>query len=492
MDSKKLQQVHSGYSEYVYRWDYYFRSFLGAEEYRDGAYLRKYIAEDQAPGNQYSQRLLETCLQNQVKSVVDTYRSFLFRIPPTRTLGNSVNDENVQEFIYDVDLDGTTLDHFMRKVADMVTIYGGAWIGCDRPAYAVETAAQEQALGIRSYATLYSPTNVLDWQYTRQINGRHQLSMLKVVEERGDTQDTIRIWYPDRICRYVVSKDDIQVIGSGYSHSNLTATRDNPVAEYGKVLSEEEFNNPLGYIPFHHVYETESYHKGIGTSDIGDVADIQRYNYQLISEAMSNIRISSHPSIVAQPDAELNGGVGAIIYVDENTQVNPYLLQPSGASIESILKVLQQNNDAIDSITHLAAVRAKTNVPVSGVSLQVQRQNLNNKLAMKASVLQQAERQLWQDFFNWQGVEQPEDFEVYYEKHFDMTDKHSDLELYRKAIEAVPHDSFVHHMHDQIAKMMVDDEEDLAMILDSIAENHKAMNIETPSTMTSTMEDDNQ
>ena len=475
MNINELKSVHPGYAEYAYRWDYYMRSYLGAEEYRDGAYLRKYIAEDQAPGNQYEQRLLDTALQNQVKSVVDTYRSFLFRIPPTRTLGAAVDDANVINFIKDVDLNGTTMDHFMRKVADMITIYGGAWIGCDRPSYAVETAAQESALGIRSYATLYSPTNVLDWAYTRQVNGRKELTYVKVVDDIQESYDCIMCWYPDRVMKYIVSKDGVQAIGSGIQAGNPNYTKDSLTQSYGKILETYEYENPLGYVPFQHVQETESFHKGVGTSDIGDIADLQRYNYQLISEALQNIRISSHPSIVAQPDAELNGGVGALIYVDETTQVQPYILQPTGASIDSILSVMEQNNKAIDDITHLAAVRAQTGTPVSGVALQVSRQNLNNKLAMKASTLQQAERRLWQMYFDWQAQVQPDEFEVYYEKSFDMKDKHSDLELYRKSIEAVPHDSFVHYMHDQIAKMMTEDEEDLQQVQESITEEHREM-----------------
>jgi len=61
-----------------------------------------------------------------------------------------------------------------------------------------------------------------------------------------------------------------------------------------------------------------------------------------------------------------------------------------------------------------------------------------------------------------------------------LRDKHSDLELYRKAIETVPHDSFVHYLHDQIAKMLVEDEEDLQQIVESIAEDHKGKGIFVP------------
>ncbi len=92
-------------------------------------------------------------------------------------------------------------------------------------------------------------------------------------------------------------------------------------------------------------------------------------------------------------------------------------------------------------------------------------------------MLERAEEWAWKQWFNWQGINQPDEFEIHYEKNFDLRDKHSDLELYRKALETVPHDAFVHYMHDQIAKLLIDDEEDLQEVLQSIADDHEEMNV---------------
>ena len=480
LTTKQLQQVHPGYAEYVYRWDYYMRSYMGAEEYRDGAYLRQYIGESQAPGDQYKQRLLDTALHNHAKVVVDTYRSFIFRNPPTRTLGPLVDNEFAPDFVQNTDLDDTNMTQFMREVNDMVSIYGNAWVGVDRPAYQVETAAQEAELGIRAYAMLYDPTCVLDWSYGKQANGAQTLDFIKVVEGQFEDYDCIKVWTPETIEEYIVSKKQLNVDSNMLTIGNSNYQRDAVVANYGKILSHTVYDNPLGYVPFQCVMDTKSFHRGIGTSDIGDVADIQRTMYNKLSELYQNIRLSSHPSIVAEPSAEINGGAGAIIYVDEQTQIQPYLLQPTGASIDGIIAAIELDVEAIDASTHLKAVKAKSGSPMSGVALQTEKALLNAKLSDRANMLQRAEIKLWKDWFAWQGIEQPEEFEVYYEKSFDLRDKHSDLELYKKAIDTVPHDAFVHYMHDQIAKMMVDDEEDLQMIIESIAEDHREMNIQTP------------
>ena len=478
IDSKELQRVHPGYAEYVYRWDYYIRSYMGAEEYRDGAYLRKYIGEEQSPGgNAYQQRLLDTALHNHAKTVVDTYRSFLFRNPPTRTLGALVDNEFALRFVNDCDLDGKTITSFMREVNDMVSIYGGAWLLVDRPAYQVDTAAQEEQFDIRSYLTLYAPAAVMDWAYQRQPNGAKRLSMVKVIEEQQHNYDVVKIWYPEKICCYTVAKQDVYTEGSGLALGNTNYSKDSVVHQYGKILDYVEYENPLGYIPFYHASDTQSFHRGIGTSDIGDVCDIQRTIYNKLSELYENIRLSSHPSIVAEPSAEINGGAGAIIYVDEATQVQPYLLQPTGASMTGIISAIEQDIEAIDAITHLKAVKAKGGSPMSGVALATEKQLLNAKLSDRAGMLERAEEWAWKQWFNWQGINQPDEFEIHYEKNFDLRDKHSDLELYRKALETVPHDAFVHYMHDQIAKLLIDDEEDLQEVLQSIADDHEEMNV---------------
>jgi hypothetical protein len=190
--------------------------------------------------------------------------------------------------------------------------------------------------------------------------------------------------------------------------------------------------------------------------------------------------LSSHPSIVAEPSTEVNGGAGAIITVTENTNIQPYLLQPTGASVESILNAIQQKVDAINEMTHLSAIKAVRNTPQSGVSLQVEREMLNAKLSDYSMMIEDAEKKIWKMFFAWQDIQPDDDFHVEYEDSFDLRDKHADLELYKKALELVPHNSFQHYIHDEIARLLISEEEDLQPILDEIKEDHASMGVTVP------------
>tara|TARA_R100001510_G_C7594302_1_gene162990 strand:- start:130 stop:837 length:708 start_codon:yes stop_codon:yes gene_type:complete len=171
---------------------------------------------------------------------------------------------------------------------------------------------------------------------------------------------------------------------------------------------------------------------------------------------------------VAEPAAEITGGAGAIITIPETTTNTPYLLQPTGASVDGILKSIEQKVDAIDDLTHLTAIKAKKG-PQSGVSLAIEKEMLNAKLADTAGVLESTEKKIWKMWFDWQGIEPDENFYIAYEKKFDLRDKHQELALYQKANEAVPNDKFQSYMKQEIARLLITDESDLQEILDSIA-----------------------
>jgi hypothetical protein len=180
-----------------------------------------------------------------------------------------------------------------------------------------------------------------------------------------------------------------------------------------------------------------------------------------------SIRLSSHPSIVAEASADINGGSGAIITVDENTQVNPYLLQASGASVDSILSAIEQKTGAIEGVTHLAATKAKKG-PQSGIALQVERDMLNVKLSDLAGVLERAERLIWNMWFDWEEITPDEEFEIHYEKKFDLRDKHQEIALFEKAKNLVPNEIFQKYLDEQIAKLLIENEEDLQFVIDGI------------------------
>lgn len=451
LTAEELQEVHPSYAENLPRWRYLISSYNGGFDYRRDRLemLRKYINEDQTPGAQYSNRLNYTALENACKLVVDTYKSFLFRSTPVRAFSNLQDNPLVEDFVEDADLDGTSLDAFIQQCNTYAMVYGSVWVGMDKPANQnVTTLAQELEGGIRPYATMITPENVTNWKYERQETGRYELTQLRVKESDSENITIYRLWNRETIQRYEFNK------------------------ETNRVTLLEEVANPIGAIPFVQLKANQSSVRGIGMSDIADVAKVQQAIFGLLSEAEQNIRISSHPSLVTTPEVDVSAGAGAIITVESTTapELKPYLLQPSGASVDSIIKMIDKHQEMIMKMTHLEAVSSTKTVAKSGVALQVEFNMLNNRLGEKATQLEKFEKKLWNLFQVWTGLRFDDEFFVEYKKKFDLRDDNADLLNYKTVIEmGVPSKTLNQELYKQIAQIVVKDGDTMDEIIAEIS-----------------------
>lgn len=465
---EQLKETHATYGRYAKTWDYLARSNAGGNEYREAGYLRKYLNEDQSPGNQYANRLISTALDNHVQTVVNVYRSYLFKTEPTRSLGLAGEFYGADDFVEDCDLDDTDLNDFQKAVSDTLSIYGTAWIAVDRPAYQAQTRAEEQALGIRPYVSMYSPLQVLDWKYERALNGRSELVYVKIREASFDTHDVIRVWTPDVVYEYHVKRNQRPAMINSGTGINNQAVADDIVLDYERIIKQVEYINPLGRVPVFCAYNGRKVQPGYATSDIADAADHQRSIYNLCSELYDNIRISSSPSLVKTADTQAAGGAGAIVTMPENLpgDLKPYLLQPSGATVDSILAAIQYHKDAIDRMTHLTAVRGEKTQ--SGTAHESDFLVLNARLSDKAAALEKVEYKIWDLFFAWQGVEPSEDFEVCYETSFSLRDKARDLAQLAQGLSLVDNPLYQAEAKKAIVEITLDDDETIEAIQQSI------------------------
>ena len=458
-----LNEKHGAYHKHLPLWDYYYRSYVGGHEYREGEFLRKYFAEDNAPTNVYRSRLDNTPFDNHVKTTIDVYRSFLFRNAPRRALGSLANNPFVESWLEDVDLDGQGMNSFMKSALDWAMVYGNVWISVDKPQYQANTMAEDLIGDIRAYATVYAPQNVTNWKYSRAANGRMLLTYICIHEECGQETDTYKIWTPEFCIRAVAEKSEV--------HN-----------EYTKIIEQEEFQNPLGYVPFINLTAQRTPVRGVGNSLIGDVADMSRSIYNKLSELEQNIRLSVHPTLVKTLETEAEGGAGAIITMDADLPAdkNPYLLQPQGSSIEGILESIKNDVDAIDRMSHLTAVRTKRSSTTSGVALQTERQLLNSMLSDLSDTISEAELKLWRIWLDWQGMDFTPEFEIEYSKSFDIRDNHLDIELLSRAMSLVPNADFHKLAQVEIAKIVFEDEQDLQFVLDSLESQEETIVIQEP------------
>ena len=445
-------QTHDGYKHHAEQATYLYRSYIGGATYRAGSYLTKYIGEDSTPGDSYYKRLLATPLDNHVASTVDIYRSFLFREAPTRELGLLVNNPLVNEWLNDTDQEGQSMNSFLKTANDLAMVLGNIWILIDKASYKVETQAEEIANGIRAYACTYTPQNVLDWYYERNIAGKPILKYIKVKESENTEYVTFTCWHEDMVEKYTVSKDDR--------------------GDLKDIVEYNVYDNPLGVVPFVNHCPIKSPTRGIGYSMMAGVADAQKYLYNLASEAEQSIRISGHPTLVKTPSADATAGAGAIVTMQEDTDpgLKPYLLQPNSATIDGILKTMETVVDNIMRSTHTSAVQGLKQSQ-SGIALQTERQLLNAKLADLSDTLKETEMSMWELWFAWAGVSAPEDFNLIYNDSFDLRDQGYELELLIKAKAAGFQDPiYIEQLNKQLATLMIEDQDALNRIMAGMEE----------------------
>ena len=435
MATTNIEHTHPLYDLNKDQWRFYVNSYLGGKDYQDGNYLSRYINEDV---DSYLRRIDLTPMDNHSKNVIHIYSSFLWRVPPTRTFNALAGNVALDPFMKDCDLDGRSLDTFMREAQVWASVYGHVWLMLDKPKSNAGTRAEELAQEIRPYITMFTPDNVLDWKWERTPSGRFKLCYLKVLESivYNDDQEQetyYRVWYEDTIESWKLADGDEILI--------------------------ESLDNPLGNIPAVFLPSQRSSTRGIGVSDLSDIAYIQKAIYNELSEIEQLIRIANHPTLIKTFGTDASAGAGAVINMpdDMDATLKPYQMQPSGQNLDAIRASITDKVEAINRQAHMGAVRGTAAVTSSGIALQTEFQMLNAKLSEKADILELAEEQLFMLFCEWQGV--TPDVEVSYPDSFDLRDYDKELTfLQQMRASGVRSVTLMQNIDMQIADLVLDDE----------------------------------
>ena len=434
--------THKDYKETITLWEYYIRSYNGGYDYTVGQYLNRYNLE---LDNEFNQRLGNTPCDNHCKNIIQIYSSFLFRVKPSRNFGSMINEPSLESFLKDADLEGNNFNSVIKQAQNYASIYGHCFMILDKPNIQARTRADELNQEIRPYLSLVTPENVLDWNFKREVNGKYYLDYLKIREEVDkDGGSYFRIWYPDRIDT-LYQKDQLEP----------------------QVLDTAD--NLIGKIPAVILYNSKSHKKGIGQSDLQDIADLQKSIYNELSEIEQLIRLTNHPSLVKTPSVNASAGAGAVIEMPEEIDSNlkPYLLQPSGANLNSIMESIKHKVEAINRIAHTGAIRTTKQQVSSGIALQTEFELLNARLSDKADNLEIAEEQLFRLYAQFQNT--TFDGEINYPDSFNIRDYATDIQFYSMAKAMnLQSPTFNKEVDKEIVRTVIDDDDTLNQAFEEI------------------------
>ena len=435
--ANEIAKVLSGndiYNTYRPQYKYLLESYLGGDEYRKAGHLQRYQTESP---QEYNSRLKTTPLPNHCQSVVSVYTSFLFREGVYRELGNIANDPAYHDFMKDADYEGRDINHFMEDVATWASVFGHAYVIVAKPDIGATTRADEVAAGVRPYLSMLTPQYVLDWEYSRDATGKYQLDYFKYIEEVNGSVTTVKEWTNDTIKTSIVDEENNSI---------------------NDIIVEE---NGMGKIPVVICYNRRSSVRGIGVSDLADIADLQKFIYNAMSEVDQSIRLNTHPSLVKTKDTNAGIGAGSVIQMEDNLDgaLKPYLLEFTGASVSSIYEAITNAIDTIDKIANTGAVRATESRQMSGYAIETEFQLLNSRLSQKANSIQLAEEGIWRLWAEYMGYEH--ECYIKYPMSFNIRDHYNDLDFYMKALVAgVPSETYRKEVYKNIADIVVGDADD--------------------------------
>ena len=436
-DYRALSSTHWLWTRNRDRWEFLLNSYTGGDEYRKGGYLTRYVLETD---NEYQARCSNTPLDNHCQNVIQTYISFLFREEPEREFEDWEDLPDVEAFLKDCDMEGRSLDAFMKQVSIWASVFGMAWIIMTKPNLGQVTVADEQMLGARPYVNLLTPLVVSDWRWERMPGGHYELAYFKYVEEVIDKITVVKEWTKETIKTWIM--DDYK------KEANL----------------ETEEPNLLGKIPAILVYNQRGITKDIGISDITDISDLQRMIYNLTSENEQSIRMDGHPSLVVPPTAQLGSGAGAIIQLQESSDpgLNPYYLEHGTSGVSNIHSSIDKLVEAIDRISFTGGVRSTIKKVQSGVAMEVEFNLLSAKLSEKAANLELAEEQMWRLFGLYQGREWMGEIE--YPSTFSIRDDDREFQHLQQAKSAATDPVVFRVIDEKLIEMLGEEKERLPFI----------------------------
>jgi hypothetical protein len=398
MTREELLSTHPNYDSFVSEWQFFIRSYLGGMLYRDGDYLLQHPFESAV---NYARRKETAYYYNYCAPIIDIMVSHLFRKGAKRDYGSYYGDPLLKSFMKDADLEGSSFNQFMRDAQRFASIYGRVSIVVDKPVLLAETQRVAEEDDIRPYLSIVTPENLLDWSFARLPSGRPVLDMVKILEAPGTyrvwTREGWELWYLDED-----SEEDeaISLIDSGM--------------------------HDLGRVPVVNLYNKRSGMRMVGTSDIQDIADINKNIYYLCSDAKEIIENTAFP-MLAMP-YEKGGGVeekeigprNILQFDPAEPNAKPYWLEAPHSSLTEIREWVRQDVTEIHRIAKMGGVKATEDGKQSrsGVALELEYQQMHSVLSEKADNMEQAENQIFEIWALWQGgefdglVDYPDDFSI--------------------------------------------------------------------------------
>lgn len=444
MDTPDLSSVSEVYENNLSEWQYLNAAYNGSKALVDYGVIAQHEREST---NNYNNRKENAFGFSYSRAIVNLFAYYLFSKPIDRNLGQLAEDPQWKMFVKDCDLEGTDYIQFFRTIMPRVISAGQYGVLIDKSAVVYPSRSAEADAGVYPYIAAYSSENILDWKYLRDKDNRPYLAYLKLKDDDG----YYHLWWPDKweVWREFENEDEPAVLEA-----------------YG--------SNVLGEIPFVWLYNNRTAMRGVGSSDITDIARIDVSIMRNLSQGEEVIDYSAFP-MMRKPyqsvDAPDEVGVKAVLSFDPETpEAKPdWLEAPCEEPVNALLRWIDRKVQEIYRVANTGGINVSEvqTQARSGISLKLEFRMLNALLMGKANNLRETQMRIMYFWLKWQNKEA--DFgEITLKSpdNFDVESLVQDLENALVAKTIVASEKFDKAIQKRTARQMLPEisDEDLSII----------------------------
>lgn len=409
LTTSALQETHEVYQEYKDEWTFLQAAYNGA---KDLVAYGAIIQHERESKVNYDRRIDEVYGFSYSKSIVELFNFYLFKENVVRDLGKLAKDELWALFVKDCNLEADDFDEFLLNSGKSSSIQGQCGILVDKPSSILDTRAGEITNKVYPYVSLYKSLAILDWKYERDEFNKPRLIYLKL----RDDDDLYRVWRPDSW--EVWEEPDLEE-----GVSTATYTRTSPSSPEAKFIGKKRTGkgqarlvnsgvNPLGEIPWVWLYNAKTDERGVGSSDISDIARIDASIMRNLSEIEEVITFGAFPMMIkptmGQGQSGLQSdqvGITSLLEFDpEHPESKPSWLKAEVAEpVDAILKVIAKKIEEIYRTSNAGGMASMeiSSQAKSGTALKAEFQLLNAKLVAKGILLEKAEMEIIRFWLMW-------------------------------------------------------------------------------------------
>lgn len=422
-----IERRHPEYVENVDHWEFMEDTYEGGREWFKENIFR-YIKEGDT---EFADRLTRAYRFNHSREVVDLLNKYLFKQVIQRN--DTDAPESVKAFWKKSTRNGLGIKDFARQVSKKSSIYGRIGIVVDNTASSatkpVISKADEKKVGLRTYAYIVGPEQLLDYAFDDEgelewvLISEHTRDDSDPMASSGDEIERFRLWTKQEWKLFEEVKEGrkkvVKLVGENTHGLGIV-----PVVLADNIITDEEYCAP---------------------ALIDDIAYLDRAVGNYLSNLDAIIQDQTFSQLAMPAQNVLPGednytkltemGTKRIFLYDGESNTQPFYLSPDPKQAQMILAVINKIINEIYHTVGLAGERTKQDNALgidnsSGVAKAYDFERVNALLAAKADSLEVIENKLVRIVAKWNGVDgEIEDHLVSYPDNFDTRGLYDEFDI---------------------------------------------------------------